>query len=317
MKQLDKFREPIAVFPERLTASEQDVFALALCEISKSVAYNQIAKKNGSDQKEIPYIFEFSEKILIDLFQCSKDNLRKTLEPAARSLLNANVGYSNKHEFDYFSPLVRVRYVVGDKFIIEMAKSISELIAENIQSGFSEMDLKLFVSLSGRYHRRILKILSQWKTVPNKTIRFTIDEFRNAIGVPDDKYKRFQHLKSICMEEPFKDIINKSNGVWTATDKNGAGFELDKVGRSYKYITFKMKYNAVKSEKISINSNVDNIKIIFDLINIFSVNKKIYKSLSETAISRDMLSYFISNASINNEYIKVLPVAAELLNLPD
>ena len=40
-----------------------------------------------------------------------------------------------------------------------------------------------------------------------------------------------------------------------------------------------MKYNAVKSEKISINSNVDNIKIIFDLINIFSVNKKIYNAV--------------------------------------
>ena len=254
MKALDKFREPVNVFPTNLTAAEQDIFALTLCEISKVVGYNKKAEKSNNELKLIPSVFEFSEDELMRLFNCSKSNLIKTLKPAALSLKNQEVGYSDNDGFDYFSPLARVSYRKGQPFRVEMLPSVAELIADNVQAGFSEMDFRLFVSLSGRYERRILKLLSQWKTSPNKKIKLTIAEYREIVGVPDGKYKAFDNFRRKCVESTFADIIEKSGGIWTATDKDGKGFELIKKGRSYTHIEFKVKYNAQALES---NENVN------------------------------------------------------------
>ncbi|HCE5184929.1 replication initiation protein [Vibrio parahaemolyticus] len=246
MKKLSKFREPINVFPAALSAAEQDVFALVLCEISKVVGFNGIQAKQSDEfeKKPIPYQFEFTEAELTGLFQCSVDNLRKTLEPAARSLVRRDVSYSSDQGFDVFSPISRVRYHMGQPFFIEMSPSVAELLAENVEAGFSEMDFKLFVSLSGRYERRILKALSQWKHIPSKEVKFTIKEFRDYIGLEDGEYQRTEALVRKTIKKPISDIIEKSEGCWVPTDPEKKGFALTREGkgRAYTHVVFKMRH---------------------------------------------------------------------------
>ena len=267
MKQLNKFREPDHIFPAILSAREQDVFALLLCEISKAQAKQ---KKNDVDgiNSSLPNVFIFSEEELMSAFNCSKDNIRKILEPAAKSLQEKRVGYSDKNGFDYFSPVGRVAYQRGKEFRLEMLPSVVDMISE--YEGFSELDFKLFASLNGRYEKRILRELSRWKDIPDKKIKFSIDELRRRLGVEDDKYQRMDAFKARCIDQPMKAILSSAKGVWTATDVDKKGYELIKSGRTYNYIIFHMKYtsptalNKKTSKQLSID---DAIKTYSDLMN--------------------------------------------------
>lgn len=237
-KKLNKFREPINIFPQKLSASEQDIFALILCEISKIVGYNK--KKAEGEGKPIPTQFVFTEKELVTLFGCSKDNIRMTLEPAARKLQNTQIGYSSNDRFEYFSPIAYVSYIQGQSLSLEVSPTIAERLATNVVSGFSEMDFRLFVKLSGKYERRLLKLLSQWKG--KKEIKLSIKEFREHLGIPSSSYKLFSNLRRSVIEPAFNDIISKSNGVWVACDRELCGFELVKTGKTYTDIIFKVDY---------------------------------------------------------------------------
>lgn len=243
MKKLIKFREPINVFPACLSAVEQDVFALVLCEISKVVGFNNSLPQD-QDKKPIPYHFEFSEAELTGLFQCSVDNLRKTLEPAARALVKCDISYSLEAGFDVFSPVSRVRYHKGQSFFIEMSPSVAEFLAESVESGFSEIDFKLFVSLRGRYERRLLKALSQWRRNPEKEIKFEIQAYREYIGLEKSEYQRTEAFVRRTIKDPIADILTKSRGFWVATDVDKKGFILTREGKrnAYTHVILKLRY---------------------------------------------------------------------------
>lgn len=246
MKKLRKFREPNDVFPADLGASEQDVFALVLCEISKVVGFNNAQAKKDADfkKKPIPYQFEFSEEELTTLFQCSVDNLRKTIEPAARSLVKRDVSYSSDQGFDVFSPISRVRYNMGEPFFMESSPSVAELLAEKVEAGFAEIDFRIFVALSGAHGRRILKALSQWKYNPSKEVKFKLQDYRDYLGIEDDEYERTEALVRRTIRLPVADIIKKSKGCWVPTDPDKKGFVLTREGkgRAYTHVTFKLRY---------------------------------------------------------------------------
>lgn len=193
-KRLETFSEPNNFYPANLTATEQDIFALALCEISKVVGFNKKQEKKGGEQKPIPFEFEFSEGELAKLFKCSKSNLYNTLLPAADMLRKRDIRFALDDRFFSFNLISGAEYNQGDTFKVEIPKRVSEIIAGNIGDNFTVMDLKLFVILSGRYARRILKLISQWKNKPKVEPKYTLDEFKAYIGVPDEGYKLlYQH----------------------------------------------------------------------------------------------------------------------------
>ena len=302
MKKLEKFREPINVFPTELTASEQDVFALILCEISKIVGFNK--KSTTIEKKEIPTKFEFTEKELVRLFGWSKNNIRMTLEPAAKKLQATQIGCSVDDGFEYFSPLGYVSYVQGGTFVLEVVSTVANRLAENIVSGFSEIDFRLFVRLSGKYERRLLKLLSQWKG--KKEIILSIDKFRELLGIPTSKYKTFANLRRRVIEPAFKDIISKSNGVWSATDKNNLGFELLKNGRYYTDIIFKVSYtppvklsnlNAPKPLSEKNRMLVDNYQIVhlYNNETHFPCGKKEIFQLLSNKVQLESLGYELNS----------------------
>lgn len=273
----DKFREPENIFPSSLTATEQDIFALLLCEISKVKGRREILKKAEKDLPPVPCIFSFSEDDLMRVFNCKKDNIRKVLEPAAKALRSREVGYSLDNEFDYFSPIGRVRYKVGGDFVISMLPDVVELLCN--YNGFSEVDFRLFVSLTGRYEKRILKEISRWKGIDKKII-FSIDDYRERIGVKENSYTIFANFRKRCIEEPIKKIISESNGVWIPSDKDGAGYKLIKKGRSYTDIEICLKYNPpskIANEKLSGKSDED--------IRNFNIEKSMFNSYEEKILS--------------------------------
>lgn len=288
-KLYDKFREPENIFPASLTATEQDIFALLLCEISKVKGKREKFKKLGKELPLIPHVFNFSEADLMHAFNCKKDNIRKILEPAAVSLRSRPVGYSGEKGFDNFSPIARVKYDVGGDFVIYMLPDVVEMLCD--YNGFSEIDFRLFTSFSGRYEKRILKEISRWKGL-DKRIIFSISEYKERLGVKEGSYSIFANFKKRCIDEPIKKIISESYGVWTPSDKDGLGYKLIKKGRSYSEIEICLKYNpesklAVdKFGQSAISAEPDDLSLER---NIFSSYEN--KILSGTASELDCLIY--------------------------
>ena len=251
-KNLDKFRESNHFKLKGLDSTEQDLFALALCEISKVVGINK-SLKEGEECKPIPRKFSFSEKEICSLFNCSKDNIRNTLEPAAQRLTKRDVGTSGQWGFDVFSPIARVTYRVGTQFEMFMLPEVAEMIADSTIINFSEIDLKHFIKLKGKHAKRIFKRLNQWKAFPNsENLTLSFDELRELLGV-ENEYKNKQHFRKYCIEVPMKEIATKLSGDWKTSDITNRGYKLIKTGRSYSHIKFCMKYTP-KKKSSSISS---------------------------------------------------------------
>lgn len=298
----DKFREPENIFPASLTATEQDIFALLLCEISKVKGRRELLKKTGKDLPPIPCVFRFSEDDLMTAFNCKKDNIRKVLEPAAKALRSREVGYSFDDEFDYFSPIGRVRYKVGDEFVISMLPDVVEILCN--YNGFSEIDFKLFISLPGRYEKRILKEISRWKGT-EKRIIFSIDEYRDRLGVKESSYSVFANFRKRCIDEPIKKIINESFGVWVPSDSDGLGYKLIKKGRSYSEIEICLRYNPPSNKTASEFENKEALTsgVVLER-NIFSSYEE--KILSGDASKLDCVLY--ETIALKNDF----PISARI-----
>jgi plasmid replication initiation protein len=289
-----KFREPDHIFPACLSSKEQDIFALLLCEISKDKAKLDSLIREG-DKKKISEFkhkttFSFTTDELSNVFNCTKSNVRMVLEPAAISLMQKDVGYSDSSGFDFFHPISRVRYVDGI-LICEMLPSVIEMIVN--YKAFSEIDFKLFISLNGRYERRILREISQWKNI-EKELVFTIDEFKSRLGIKDGQYSIFSNFKKRCIDEPIKDILLKSNGTWIATDENNLGYELIKSGRSYSHIRLKLKHN--RNKLFTSFDETDSLMI--------SVLESKFKSGSYNSTDLDIYRMIMSKYNIKtNKYL--------------
>ena len=236
-----------------MESTEQNLFALMLCEISKVVGYNKKLKEN-EDEKLIPHHFSFTELDICNLFNCSRDNLRKTLEPSAKRLTKIEVGTSGKWGFDYFSPIYRVKYERAGKFEMYMGKEIAYMIANSTIMNFSEIDLKHFIQLKGKHSKRIFKKLNQWKTSSyNEELILSFNQLRKLLGV-DNKYKNKQHFRKYCIKNPIQEIVTKLSDTWRPLDKKNKGYELVKTGRTYSHIKFRLKY-VTKKKDSPINSD--------------------------------------------------------------
>jgi plasmid replication initiation protein len=279
-KKLEKFRESNLFKLKGMESTEQDLFALMLCEISKVVGFNKKLKAN-EDTNLIPYHFSFTELEMCNLFNCSTDNLRKTLEPAAKRLTKREIGTSGKWGFDYFSPIYRVKYERGGKFEMYMGPEIAEMIANSTIINFSEIDLKQFIELKGKHAKRIFKSLNRWKSsTDNENLILSFDELRELLGV-DNEYKNKQHFRKYCIEIPMREIVTKLSDNWRPLDKKNKGYELIKTGRAYSHIKFYFKY-IPKKKNNPINSvediNKSEIEYIESMI-INNVNPIIIESL--------------------------------------
>lgn len=233
MSKIMKFREPDNIFPSSLSNSSQNLFALVLCEISRIKGSNvAISKREGEHQKlEIPNKYRFSEETLIERFNCSKDNIRMVLEPAARSLISKLIGISEEGKFRYFSLASEVYYESGG--FLEITLNPSSLAKISEYKGYSEMELLTFISLN-KISKRLFRYISRFKSLDYEYPLIPVDDFKELIGVKG-KYPQYTNFRKVLIKA-FKDIITATNSNWKAIDEKGIGFETKRTGRSVTHI---------------------------------------------------------------------------------
>lgn len=272
-KKIEKFREPLALYPTGLSAKSQDMLALVLRELSKISGHNRKeAKKAERDENyspkilPIPESYFFSEEEIMQVFDCSIKDIVRTLGPAADHLMSQIINFwagddtrlRKRH-------LVRsADYVRGGKLEIVLEKIVAEVMYEEIGERFSEMDLRLFVSLSGKYERRLLKLLSKWRGMAQGAPKIAFSDYRREIGVGEDTHTRPDAFRKYCIIQPIEDIIKKSDGMWTPTDKDGKGYELFKTGRKFTHVRICLEWRPNEVEVI-VKEDEERKKIITEL----------------------------------------------------
>ncbi len=108
--------------------------------------------------------------------------------------------------------------------------------------GFSEIDFKLSLSLSGAHEKRLLDLLSRFK---HSQYTCSLGEFYALLGNDPSHYASFTVFRRTVLDKPLKRLMKKSGGAWVATDDKGLGYTLSKTGRSYtdtSRLTLTMKF---------------------------------------------------------------------------
>ena len=235
-----KFREPNEITPYEYGVLEQNIYALILCRLSILV---WIEKKKGiTPPQNREMNFPIDE--LLSRFNCSESNLKNNVSRASKSMIDKYVAYSNGRTTDKFKLLESSEYHSNSGLHIKITHRALGIIKEGIPRNYSEIDANHYFSLNGKYSRRVLKIISQWKLTKNKVLVLDIDNYREILGIPDDKYLRMESFIRNCVVSPIRDVINSSNGQWEASDKDQKGFILYRQGRSFKKIQLMMQYKS-------------------------------------------------------------------------
>lgn len=243
-KKVNKFREPNKLTPTNYGAIEQNLYALILRKISISV-WSEKKQNTFFLNKEI--VLPIDE--LLFWFNCSKSNLTNNVAPAAKAMISKPLIYDNGVNNYNIKFLDYVEYYSNSGLHIKVNENAINVIKEDIPRDYSEIDINHYFKLTGKYSRRLLKIISQWKSIPNKVITLEFDEYRKILGVPENKYNRTESFIKNCISQPMLDVISCSSGEWVAFDDENKGYELHRKGRSFNSIKIMLKKGVAEEEK--------------------------------------------------------------------
>ena len=113
----------------------------------------------------------------------------------------------------------------------------------DIKKNFSTLGLQSLLLLTSKFAKRIYPMCSQWED-KGETKKYDITEFKRMLGLIDDegneKLKEINDLRRTVLD-PSVAQINEHTELHIS-------YDLEKVRKSYKYITFKIKRQAPKFE---------------------------------------------------------------------
>lgn len=219
-----------------LSPREQDLLSLMILGLKKEADKIKFTKAN----EKIPTSFIFHTNELCEHFSMTRQGLYKTLDDATSSVMGRFAEIKN-NEIQSFEKVSLCSYAEFKNGVLRL--SVTEEAAHymlDYSKGFGEIDLKLLLSFKGGYEKRILELISRFKTIDYST---SLNELCFMLGTDFRKFKRFDVFKNTVLIKPIKNIVKNSNGVWKVKEGFKYGFIISKKGRSYQpedKLTFKM-----------------------------------------------------------------------------
>ena len=143
---------------------------------------------------------------------------------------------------EQLSMFQRIKYLTGTGIIeFELTRHILPHLF-HLKDNFSSFGLSAALRLTSKYAKRIYPLCSQWKDL-GKTKRYSIRELKVMLNLLDDKDLDKEKLKS------FKDlrvnVLDRSIKQINEHTELHVDYTLEKVGRTYEYITFTVKPQAL------------------------------------------------------------------------
>lgn len=99
----------------------------------------------------------------------------------------------------------KIGYVLPKIFV----EAMLELDNTEVQSIFHLLNWEVFNSFSGKYEAIIYKLCKDYMGI-GKTPKFSVDEFREYMGLKGNEYPEFKRLSEWVIQKPLK-LINKSD----------------------------------------------------------------------------------------------------------
>lgn len=118
------------------------------------------------------------------------------------------------------------------RIIFTISKYLKPFLLQ-LKSYFTAMELDNLMQLKSRYSTRIYELLKQYQKIGYR--EFSIDEFRAVIGLQQDEYKLYGHLKSRVIQSAQQELKEKTDISFE--------FEEIKTGRKVTAIRFIIQSN--------------------------------------------------------------------------
>jgi hypothetical protein len=231
---------------QKLSAREQDVFALLLCHM-------KVADWGTEDNPAIP-TYSIPAPAICKMLTLESANLANTISGPCKKLAGRTIGIydDNKHSFIYRSLFKEISYKSG---ILTM-KPNEQLKAEFIGGvkGYALVNREAFYSLKREPSKRLYDLLSRWKDrSKGKINKMRLEDLKGIFGVLDesgnyrDKCQSFEN-NSVFITRYVDESINeiqinqetKSQLAFHLSDckKPRLGYKLYKTGLKFTHIEF-------------------------------------------------------------------------------
>ena len=154
-----------------------------------------------------------------------------------------------------------------------------------LKDRFTKYQLSSVLGLKSFYSIRLYELLKQWEKLKTRTVE--VQELRNALGIPDNKYKQYGHFKDRVLNSARKEINNKTETCFDFTEI--------KKGLKVVMLKFEIRPNDNKPHHILEPPKVEKVK-----------NTPLYQQLTE---------FFCINPKIALELINKYPESQILENI--
>lgn len=177
-------------------------------------------------------------------FRIDKGNSYEVIKDASKGLFDRYVTYHDKNPKTGNDRSFHCRWV--DKIGYEKATGTVYMrftadvvpLITRLEEQFTSYELVQISQLGSGYAIRLYELLIQWRSV-GKTPMFELEQFRQQLGVEENKYSRMSDFKKYVLDFSINQI-NKHTDI-TVT------YEQHKKGRIITGFTFKFKAKAKKA----------------------------------------------------------------------
>ena len=174
----------------------------------------------------------------------NKYNLPRLVEATEGMISRVFYASSPEEGLTQFSLLQSCNYPLDDPGTIKVMLTEAVLChLFDLKKNFTSFGLQAALLLTSKFAKRIYPMCSQWKD-KGETKKYEIEGFKRMLGLIDDegneKLKEINDLRKTVLEPSVKQI-NEHTELHIS-------YELEKVRKRYKYVTFTVKRQTPKIE---------------------------------------------------------------------
>jgi hypothetical protein len=121
----------------------------------------------------------------------------------------------------------------------------------DLKSGFTSMQLRSLLTCNSKHAKRLYMLSCRWRG-RGEVPKMTIDELKVMLGIKGSKYKQFSDFKKGVLDIAKKQINENTDIMFD--------YRLQKLGKSYNWITILINYRAAKQLEISFDQPIEDQK---------------------------------------------------------
>lgn len=187
-------------------------------------------------------------------FHIDKGNSYEVIKDASKGLFDRYVTYHDKNPKTGNDRSFHCRWV--DKIGYEKATGMVYMrftadvvpLITRLEEQFTSYELEQVSQLGSGYAIRLYELLVQWRSV-GKTPVFELEQFRQQLGVEENKYSRMSDFKKYVLDFSIKQI-NQHTDITV-------NYEQHKQGRIITGFTFKFQVKAKAQKAINTKRDAD------------------------------------------------------------